>query len=76
MERKLKKERIRKIINRLEEIENSKDIDLIVDDRIIKVLEVILNIKPYAKKPSQVVEKKEVKRISCKRLRKKKSSSK
>lgn len=67
-----KKQRLALIIQRLEEIKNSKEIDHIIDYRIIKALEALLCVMPYSTK------EKEVKRISGRGLRngKKKRSHK
>lgn len=75
MESKLKKERIRKVIERLIEIENSKDIDFILTDESLKILEIILRIKPYSKKNCSQQEEKEVKKISAKGFKKKNKTS-
>lgn len=45
-----KTQRIQNIIQRLQEIENSKHMDFILDDRIIKAIESLLQIKPYQKR--------------------------
>lgn len=77
MESKLKKARIRKVIERLEEIESSKDIDLILSDKDLKIMETVLGVKPFAQKHSQQqVEKTEVRRISGRGLKNGKKKNK
>lgn len=64
---KQKRQRVRQIIQRLEEVESTFEISYI-DDKIIKAIEALLGIKPHSK-----VDNTEVKKISAKGFKKKKS---
>lgn len=62
-----KVKRLENVIKRLQEIKNSKDIDLLISTKDLKILELILGIKPHSKKNCS----KEIKKISGRGLRKK-----
>lgn len=53
---KQKRQRVRQIIQRLEEVESTFEISYI-DDKIIKAIEALLGIKPYSKVDNTEVKK-------------------
>lgn len=72
MDSKQKRRRLRQIIERIEHILGSSDIDLelLLSDKDLRLIEIILGVKPYSTKS------KEVKKISGRGFKKRKSSYK
>lgn len=75
MELKQKRQRLQNIIKRIREIMESDDMNLILSDKDLKILEALLNIKPYSKKNSKDEKRETTKRISGKGFKRKKASS-
>lgn len=70
MKLKQKRERLQNIIKRIEKIMESDDyMNAVVSEKDLKLIEVVLGIKPHSKKNSQQDEKREVKKISGRGLK-------